>query len=222
MSIVFPSERMDRGVQGLLQQRDDVGPAQVGEAWTDLGSRVKFLRDISPWRLRYEALRSPSVEDREAVGADVRDAYAAARELREQAEADAAALVHEAEATADVIRASANRYATKRLHDVELLAGKAKRSLSAAEERSRLMLETARADAEKLLIAAREQAGVLVASSRSMPGDVSAIDLRDEGERRIDPFATELDRLLKEALAHALDLPVDDPYPNRGPGRVRR
>ena len=50
---------------------------------------------------------------------------------------------------------------------------------------------------------------------------VTEIDLRDRPMSN-DAFASELDRLLKDALAKALDLPLDDPYPNRGPGRVRR
>jgi hypothetical protein len=154
-------------------------------------------------------------------GPELRDAYAAARELREQAEADAAALRHDAEVEADLIRSSANRHAAKRLHDVELLAGKARRSLSAAEERSRLMLETARADAEQLLLAARDRAGSLVGVGGPLPPEVTEIDLRDGSPVR-DPFASELDRLLQQALAKALELPLDEPYPQRGPGRVRR
>jgi hypothetical protein len=151
---------------------------------------------------------------------EIRAAYEAARELRDTAESDAADVRREAEASADLVRSEANRYAAKRLHEVELLVGKAKRSLAAAEERSRLMVEIARGEAEKILLAAREQGRLVASGQQALPleGDLT-IDLRERPA--VDPLGTELDRLLADALANALELPRDDPYPRLGPGRVR-
>jgi hypothetical protein len=152
---------------------------------------------------------------------DVRDAYAAARELRDEAETEAAEIRRSAEATADVTTAEANRYAAKRLQEVELLVGKAKRGLTAAEERARLIVDTARSEAEKLLLAAREQARQVAAGAEPQPssGKRSQRARSEADDAAAADLASELDRMLSEAMAKALDLPRDDPYPRRGPGR---
>jgi hypothetical protein len=166
---------------------------------------------------------SGGVTDVDANGPEdpaMRDAFTAAREVRAEAEADAAEIRRAAEASADLTTADANRFAAKRLQEVELLVGKAKRGLAAADERAKVIVDTARSEAEKLLLAAREQARQIAADAEA-PAAPAAREqaARGNGGVSSDELASELDRLLSEAMAKALDIPRDDPYPRRGPGR---
>jgi hypothetical protein len=153
----------------------------------------------------------------------MRDAFVAARELRASAEGDAAEIRRSAEASADLTTTEANRFAAKRLQEVELLVGKAKRGLAAAEERSKVIVDTARAEAEKLLLAAREQARQIAAGGEPPVAptarDRDSVGSSNNGGVSLDALASELDRMLAEALSKALDIPRHDPYPRRGPGR---
>jgi hypothetical protein len=217
---------------------DDVGPAQVAKAWWTALRPSSSMRidctqgaSLRPCGAVPSALVSVQPIDAGVSDTlDVRDAFAVARSLHDDAEIQAAEILRAAEAAADVIKAEANRYASKRLNEVELLVGKARRSMTAADDRSKIILDTARAEAQKMLLAAREQARLIIAgrdrpAPSSLAGDGDAVDdeiastavVANPGAAAI---ATELDRLLSEALAKALDLPKDDPYPRRGPGRA--
>ena len=151
---------------------------------------------------------------------DAAEAFRAARALREHAEQAAAEIKRAAEAEADLLKSDAQRFASRRLHEIELYVGKAKRGLAAAEQRADVILSTARAEAERLLLVARQEAGELLerrAADEARAGATTS--LPDDTPR--DPLASELDRMLADALAKALDLPRDEPYPLRRTHRER-
>jgi hypothetical protein len=126
------------------------------------------------------------------------EAFAAARALLEQAEADA-----------QRARADADRYVQQREQEAALLVAKARRVLEAAEEKAAVIVAAARAG------------GVEAGSDRG-----AAIDLRETGSaepefgRVIAPGATRLTRgahpsRLDTLLASAIESAVDDTFAGR-------
>jgi hypothetical protein len=141
----------------------------------------------------------PPMSGDEAV---VREAYAAAREL-----------LHRAEAQAEQVRSDADRYARRREQEVELLVAKARRLLEVAERRAAAIESAAghRDDAPPPRHLRREarhgpvRAETGPTSAAPLPredADGATLDLDAPDARRI---RTDLDRLLAEAIAHAVD-----------------
>jgi len=128
-------------------------------------------------------------DDRGTQGGEVSEAFAVARQLLQQAEADAARL-----------RTDADRYARQREQEAELLVAKARRLLEVAEGRAASVSAAARAPQpapRHLLVEAQAVAPTIDLDPLASPPDPA--------EPQPTRIRSDLDRMLADAIAKAFD-----------------
>jgi hypothetical protein len=137
-------------------------------------------------------------------------AFAAARALREDAQAEADEIRRSAAAASEMARNDAERAAARRMQEAELLVAKARRTMAIADEKAAVIVSNALAEADRIVAEAR----VLV--QRSVQPEAVVLDLTDTAIAEA------------AAVANAIEAEVasdNDPYdlaPRREPNDLDR